>query len=114
MPALEKKNFYKRCKRIFYDTDMIAELQEESVRICASCQGYMTISSQAQRGRGILNTAFCVSLPRNACSSCRDDARKEFDDRVGDRRFSCVYLQDKGRDAFRACKNMTRAGRITN
>ena len=68
-------DFYRRKKRVFYDTDMINESQEEVVRLCPNCAGYMTISSSAQRGYGILNTAFCVSLPRGACSSCREDAK---------------------------------------
>lgn len=104
----ELGDFYRRRKRIFYDTDMINESQEEAVRICPDCAGYMTIASTAQRGYGILNTAYCVSLPRGACSSCREDAREEYEEHVGDRKFGYVYLQDKDRDAFRSCNNMTR------
>ncbi len=62
-------DFYRRKKRVFYDTDMINESQEESVRLCPDCPGYMTITSSAQRGYGTLNNAFCVSIPRGACSS---------------------------------------------
>lgn len=104
----ELGDFYRRRKRIFYDTDMINESQEEAVRICPDCAGYMTIASAGQRGYGILNTAYCVSLPRGACSSCREDAREEYEEHVGDRKFGYVYLQDKDRDAFRSCNNMTR------
>ncbi|MCJ7445975.1 MAG: hypothetical protein MUO26_15895 [Methanotrichaceae archaeon] len=62
----ELEDFYRRRKRIFYDTDMITENQEESVRLCEDCLGYKTISSTAQRGYGILNNAYCISIPRNA------------------------------------------------
>jgi len=104
----ELGDFYRRRKRIFYDTDMINESQEEAVRICPDCAGYMTIASTAQRGYGILNSAYCVSLPRGACSSCREDAREEYEEHVGDRKFGYVYLQDKDRDTFRSFNNMTR------
>ena len=61
---------------------MINESQEETVRLCPHCAGYMTISTQAQRGYGILNSAFCVSIPRGACSSCREDAKEEYEEHV--------------------------------
>lgn len=101
-------DFYRRRKRIFYDTDMINESQEETVRLCPRCQGYMTISTQAQRGYGILNSAFCVSIPRNACPSCREDAREEYEEHIDDRRMGYVYLQDRDEDRFIAHNNMTR------
>ncbi len=93
-------DFYRRKKRVFYDTDMINESQEEVVRLCPSCSGYMTISSQAQRGYGILNSAFCVSIPRKACSSCREDAKEEYEEHVDDRRIGYVYLQDKDKTSL--------------
>jgi len=58
-------DFIRRKKRIFYDTDMINESQEETVRLCPKCSGYMTISSQAQRGYGILNSAFAYPFPQS-------------------------------------------------
>ena len=100
-------DFYRRKKRVFYDTDMINESQEESVRLCPDCPGYMTITSSAQRGYGTLNNAFCVSIPRGACSSCREDAKEEYEEHLEDRRIGYVYLQDKDRDKFKFCNNMT-------
>lgn len=104
----ENGQFYRRRKRIFYDTDMISESQEETVRLCDECHGYMTIASQAQRGYGILNSAFCVSLPRNACSSCRDDAKEEFEEHKEDSKFNYVYLQDKQKDTYHSYETRTR------
>jgi len=104
----ELGDFYKRRKRVFYDTDMINESQEEAVRICPDCAGYMTIASTAQRGYGILNSAFCISIPRAACSSCRQDAREEFEEHVDDKRIGFVCLQDKDRDTYTAYNNATR------
>ena len=104
----EHGQFYRRRKRIFYDTDMINEGQEETVRLCDSCHGYMTIASQAQKGYGILNSAFCVSLPRNACTSCREDAREEFEEHKEDSKFNYVYLQDKQKDTYHSYETRTR------
>ncbi|HOV52796.1 MAG TPA: histone deacetylase, partial [Methanothrix sp.] len=100
-------DFYRRKKRIFYDTDMINESQEETVRLCPKCSGYMTISSQAQRGYGILNSAFCVSIPRKACASCREDAKEEYEEHIDDCRIGYVCMQDKDRDTFKFHNNMT-------
>ena len=110
-PWQELGDFYRRKKRIFYDTDMINESQEESVRLCPNCAGYMTISSQAQRGYGILNSAFCVSIPRGACSSCREDAKEEYEEHVDDRRIGYVLMQDKDQDKFKFHNNMTHTQR---
>ncbi len=98
----EMGEFYRRRKRIFYDTDMINENQEETVRLCDRCSGYMTISSQGQRGYGILNSVFCVSIPRDACKDCKADAKAKYEEACEDKRFNYVYLQDKSRDTFRA------------
>lgn len=104
----ELGDFYRRRKRVFYDTDMINENQEESVRLCPDCQGYMTISSQAQRGYGILNSAYCVSIPRHACSNCKTDAMEEYKEHIEDSRYGFVYLQDKDREKYLAYNVRTR------
>ena len=101
-------DIYRRHKRIFYDTDMINESQEETVKICENCAGYITIASTAQRGYGLLNSAFCVSIPRHACSCCREDAIEEYEEHIEDIRIGYVYLQDKDRDIFKSYDNMTR------
>jgi acetoin utilization deacetylase AcuC-like enzyme len=96
----ELGDFYHRRKRIFYDTDMINENQEESVRLCPDCPGYTTISSQAQRGYGILNSAYCISIPRGACSNCKTDAMEEYKEHIEDHKYTYVLLQDKNRDKY--------------
>jgi len=67
----------------------------------------MTITSSAQRGYGTLTNAFSVSIPRGACSSCREAAKEEYAAPLEDRRIGYVYLQDKDRDKFKFCNNMT-------
>jgi len=101
-------DFYRRKRRVFYDTDMINENQEEVVRLCPDCSGYMTIMTSAQRGYGILNSAFCVTIPRGACPSCREDAAEEYAEHLDDKRVGYVLMQDKDRDRFKFYNNGTR------
>ncbi|OQB24520.1 MAG: hypothetical protein BWY13_00811 [Euryarchaeota archaeon ADurb.Bin190] len=101
-------DFYRRKRRVFYDTDMINENQEEVVRLCPDCPGYMTIMTSAQRGYGILNSAFCVTIPRGACPSCREDAAEEYAEHLDDKRVGYVLMQDKDRDRFKFYNNGTR------
>ncbi|MDI9616140.1 MAG: histone deacetylase [Methanothrix sp.] len=104
----EHGRFYSRRKRIFYDTDMITEGQEETLRMCTDCPGYLTISTQAARGYGRLNTAFCVSVPLFACRNCIEDAREEYEEHKSEMKYDYVYLQDKPSDKFRAYCTRTR------
>jgi acetoin utilization deacetylase AcuC-like enzyme len=100
--------FYRRRKSIFYDTDMIQETQKESVRMCSSCPGYMTIDTQAARGRGILEMAFGIFVPLFACKQCREEAWEEYKDRKTDTRYNHVYFQDKTADQYRSYNVRTR------
>ena len=71
----------------------------------------MTISTSAQRVYCILNSAFCVSISRKACSSCREDAKEEYAEHLDDNRIGYVLMQDKDKDKFKFYNNMTRAER---
>ncbi len=97
--------FYRRKKSIFYDTDMISESQEESVRMCPHCPGYMTISSRASKGYGTSDKVFGVFVPLFACHRCREEAKEEYESRKTDSAFDYIYLQDKTADDYR-CYNV--------
>jgi DNA-binding transcriptional regulator GbsR (MarR family) len=73
---------------------------------------YMTITTSAQRGYGILNSAFYVSIFRGACSSCREDTQEEYAEHLDDRRIGYVLMQDKDRDKFKFYNNMTRTEKL--
>ncbi len=100
-------DFYRRKKNIFYDTDMIQESQEESVRMCPDCLGYMTIDSQAQHGHSGAKI-FAVSVPIYACEKCQKEAIEEYRDRVQDIKYDYVYLQDKKADVYKSYNTRTR------
>jgi acetoin utilization deacetylase AcuC-like enzyme len=97
--TLNGKTFDHRNRRIFYDTDMIHESQEETVRVCADCAGALRIDSSSNRGTRIL----AVHVPRKACAVCRETAyqwhasadRGEFDH---------IFLQDRTRDVYEELK----------
>lgn len=102
------EDFYRRKKQIFYDTDMIHEYQEETIRQCPECQGYMTIDSRAHGG--ILHDArvFCVSIPIYACENCQAEAREEYINRLNHPEYQYVYLQDKKGDEYKAYNMRTK------
>lgn len=100
-------DFYRHKKQIFYDTDMIQEMQEETIRMCPNCQGYVTIDSRANRG--MFNTRiFGVSIPIYACSNCQAEAREEYKNRLNSPQYEYVYLQDKKEDEYKAYNTKTR------
>ena len=94
-------DFYRRKKQIFYDTDMIQESQEETIRMCPDCQGYKTIDSRAHRSMGDTRV-FGVSIPIYACDNCQAEAREEYRKRLNHPEYEYVYLQDKKEDEYRA------------
>ncbi|MGE5404465.1 MAG: histone deacetylase [Candidatus Saccharibacteria bacterium] len=91
------EKFYQRHKPIYYDTDGIHEEQTETLRMCPSCAGYMTIDSQAFGRRGQDHRIMGISIPVNGCRNCQNDARELYDGlkKKGGDRFDFVYLQDK-------------------
>lgn len=60
--------FISRRKRIFYDTDMIADEQVESVMRCGECAGVLIIESDSS----INPPALCIEIPLGACARCRE------------------------------------------
>jgi len=100
-------DFYRRKKQIFYDTDMIQEHQEETIRMCPDCQGYKTIDSHAHRGVDDTRI-FGVSIPIYACENCQTEAREEYKIRLIHPEYEYVYLQDKKEDEYRAYNTRTK------
>ena len=60
--------FEDRNRRIFYDTDMIHEVQRERLRLCRDCGGAFRIDSTSDRGRHVL----AIHIPLGACRPCRE------------------------------------------
>jgi acetoin utilization deacetylase AcuC-like enzyme len=91
-----KQAFHKRNKSIFYDTDGIRERQEETVRTCSDCGGTIVIDSQCDDTR---NHVLAITIPRHACSACREHGEQQFADaKLG--RYTQIFLQDKDNDSY--------------
>jgi len=90
-----KGEFVERVKRIYYDTDGIAEFQQEKIRICDDCGGTFRIDSQADTGAHIL----AVHIPLGACSKCRETGHKWYGEAESGE-FHRIYLQDRPADQY--------------
>jgi hypothetical protein len=93
--------YYVNEKRIYYDTDQIEEQQEEIVKMCPDCAGYIKINSKAERtwaGQEIIG----VSIPLYACTSCQQEGREVFYKAKAEasKMLDGVFLQDKPADEF--------------
>lgn len=83
-------------KMIYYDTDGIMENQVRNFKVCKKCNGIETIDSSSDRGYHI----FAITIPREACSTCIDEAYRLFNNRSN--KYSNVYLQDRVNDEYLA------------
>ena len=92
---IKGKEYMRRDKSIFYDTDGISEQQEETVRICDECGGLITIDSQASTG----NRIFAVMVPGQSCPTCRKKGEEIFES-TATGSYDYVYFQDRDRDIF--------------
>jgi len=91
----EAKDFDVRSRNIYYDTDNIAETQEETIRICRDCGGTLKIDSSSNRGERIL----AIHIPRKACKACRNLGRKWYDT-ADPNDFDQIFLQDRPADMY--------------
>ena len=97
--ALKKDKFEMRYRNIFYDTDNIAERQNETIRICPDCSGSWQIDSSSDRGSHIL----AVHIPRKACRACRNLGYQWYD-AADFKTFDLILLQDRTADIFKQRK----------
>ncbi|MEC9488471.1 MAG: histone deacetylase [Halanaerobium sp.] len=95
----KKKQFYKRKKQIYYDTDGILEEQIEKVRWHEKCPGYLTIASRSRDQNDY--HVFAVHIPATACQECLDDARAEYEGAVElEEGYDLVQLQNLPENQF--------------
>jgi len=93
---------YSREKRIFYDTDNIVEMQEETVRLCDGCPGWLRLDSRARGGDFGRQHIWSISIPLAACPHCADEARDQYRAMVRNPKspYDWIYLQDGPADLF--------------
>jgi acetoin utilization deacetylase AcuC-like enzyme len=100
-----------RRRQIYYDTDQIRETQVETLKVCAACPGYLLIDSEAVGRRGH-SRVYCISIPIQGCSRCRQEARDHY---AGMRKetaehFDYLYLQDRTADFYQQYNCHTKKG----
>jgi len=100
-PHLE--DTYAREKRIYYDTDGIRERQEETVRVCDECPGWLRIDSRAEGGSFGRQRIWAISIPWAACDRCAEEARAQYQARRANpgAPYDWLYLQDRPADKYR-------------
>ena len=91
-----------RRRQIYYDTDQIRETQVETLKICDSCPGYLLIDTEAL-GRRRSTRAYCISVPIQGCSRCRQEALAHYTKMCKEPpgNFDYLYLQDRTADFYR-------------
>ncbi len=93
--------YFERGRRIYYDTDNIAEQQREQIRLCPSCSGWRAIFSHAlHASTGRTAQIAAMLVPWRACADCRATAHSQFEVAKESRAFDDVYLQDVENDDF--------------
>jgi acetoin utilization deacetylase AcuC-like enzyme len=94
---------YVREKGIYYDTDGIREQQQETVRICGTCPGWLRIISRARGSQFGSRRVWAMSIPWTACERCADEARAHYRSmmRNPDASYNWIYLQDRPTDQYR-------------
>ena len=88
--------FIDRSRNIFYDTDGIREMQQETTRVCKECGGALRIDSASDTGQHMLG----IHVPFTACDACRKQGRKWFDE-ADPAAYDFVALQDRPEDEYR-------------
>ena len=93
-------DFWRQDKSIYYDESGIRERQQETVRICPDCHGYLTIASQA-KGHDIGSQAIFASvLPRNCCPRCAREGRDAALAIKKQNKYKNIVIQDKQADTY--------------
>jgi len=89
--------YARRNRNIYYDTDGIREQQEETVRICDDCGGFIAIDSMASTG----NRVYAVIIPSRSCDLCRLEGEKHYES-LNKAKLGAHYLvyQDRDRDIY--------------
>ena len=89
--------YARRNRNIYYDTDGIREQQEETVRICDDCGGFIAVDSMASTG----NRMYAVVIPSRSCDLCRLEGEKHFRS-IDKAKLGAHYLflQDRDRDMY--------------
>lgn len=89
------REFVERRRNIFYDTDNIAEEQNEKIRVCGDCAGSLRIATRSDCRGNVL----AIHIPRKACDKCKNIGYQWFEEKT-EEAFDMTFLQDRTRDVY--------------
>ncbi|MGD8400127.1 MAG: histone deacetylase [Bacillota bacterium] len=92
--------YFERSRRIYYDTDVIVEEQQERIRRCDACSGYRIVFSVADKRRHSGRCIGAVLLPWHVCNRCRAEAEDAWEQLGRQAELEYVYLQDVAADRY--------------
>jgi hypothetical protein len=87
-------------RNIFYDTDNIREIQQESVYYCPDCQGIYQVISESKKSYGRNYKIEGISIPIYACEKCERRAYELWEAEKKKKNYDIYYLQDKRNDRY--------------
>jgi hypothetical protein len=91
-------DFWQRRRGIYYDDSGISEHQQETVRLCPDCHGFIAIATEAEGGDFGYNSAFAAVIPRQPCARCRRDAWDTVAAAKRQGKYQRYIVQDKEND----------------
>lgn len=93
-------DFWHRRRTIYYDDSGISESQQERVRLCPHCQGYLTVGTQAEGHSLGYQSAFASVVSRESCPQCRREAYDAAAKAKKENTYQHYYIQDKQLDSM--------------
>lgn len=92
---------FQNSRHIYYDTDHISENQQEWVKVCPDCPGWVRIWSEAHPAYSGYSRILGISIPLYACPDCQKEGKEAYEDAKSHyRQAEIIYLQDKPADVF--------------
>lgn len=94
-------DFWQRSRNIYYDDSGIQEKQIETVRVCPSCSGFVTIETEANGSFGY-KSAFAAMIPRKVCPNCLHAAYETVHKAKKQGKVQHYFVQNKYEDRLEA------------
>ncbi|NLM25517.1 MAG: histone deacetylase [Firmicutes bacterium] len=95
-----QKPFFTRQREIYYDTDGIAEQQDEKIKLCQQCAGWRWIYSTAVRARAMTTRIAAVLIPWQVCLECEKEAQTYYRSLAKNSEFDQVFYQDPEKNVY--------------
>ncbi len=86
--------YISRNRHIHYDTDGIAETQDETIRICDNCGGVIKTDSSSVKGK-----ISAIHIPVSSCNTCAEEGYQWYEE-ADKKSFNKICLQDRKTDSY--------------